>query len=512
MSAADKEIFKRYEQDLVIIAKKLADCQGEAVSSVKTQPESSFVSNLRNSITSAGNDYTAARLDMLEKIITKMSELDRVILKKTDVSMSTGRARRKSKDGSDLFSMPTHLMLVDRLLDVFAMSQRLQIVEKQRSDSGFAKKEVEEKNKEIGTLKRKLAESQMEMTTMKEKVANCLAEMKMSQKNQNADEASPTLTVSGDGKAIVTTQVDEASSLKELSELKKKLSSADQTIRDMEERMEIMASSEQSIVNAIVSITFAISNTQEIPSSESLQLKFLNKEAKQATDHLLAAITNKVGDKSRTMEQQFNDAKQDNQLLKSEFDTHKSFTDKEIAQKNAEILSLQDCLGKANNAKKEADKLLEEAKERASSARQELIEDYEGKIQKFRADSARVASMKRQMEKATAKSSELEKRCSTLEEKNLSLSSTVDSLKSDLIAQEKINKNLLNTIKKMSDDSNKNDFADTFEEVMREEMMAMKQAFETKLKIARHENEILTRKHQTEISRIETSQSTTGLR
>jgi chromosome segregation ATPase len=52
-----------------------------------------------------------------------------------------------------------------------------------------------------------------------------------------------------------------------------------------------------------------------------------------------------------------------------------------------------------------------------------------------------------------------------------------------------------------------NNFFDTFEEVMQEEMFTMKMAFEAKLKAARDESEALSKKHQQEIQRLQASSS-----
>ena len=49
------------------------------------------------------------------------------------------------------------------------------------------------------------------------------------------------------------------------------------------------------------------------------------------------------------------------------------------------------------------------------------------------------------------------------------------------------------------------DFLDTFEEVMRDEMSAMKSAFELKLRLAREEADASTRRHQQEIARMQTA-------
>jgi hypothetical protein len=72
----------------------------------------------------------------------------------------------------------------------------------------------------------------------------------------------------------MSVEVDDHRS-KEIKELKALLANSEQKARDMEERIEIMAASEQSTLNGIVSMTFALSNSQEVPTPEKLSLKFL---------------------------------------------------------------------------------------------------------------------------------------------------------------------------------------------------------------------------------------------
>ena len=280
-----KENMKRYEQDLVILSKKIADCQGDSNPVpglvLPTQPESLFVNNLRNSVGSANNENTL-RLNILERIMGKLTELDRVILKKTDLGQSTTRPRRKSKDGSDLFSLPTHLLMVDRLLDVFAMSQRLQIIEKEKGGSkSVSSKEssidLEKKNQEIEKLKKSLADAEVAKEKYKRFANEKDAEFEKLKREQNKGANTPRgdnskLTVIGDGKAIVAVEVGDNRS-KEISELKSKLEKSEQKVRDMEERMEIIAASEQGIISAIASMTFAMSNSNEIPTPDKLNLK-----------------------------------------------------------------------------------------------------------------------------------------------------------------------------------------------------------------------------------------------
>jgi hypothetical protein len=292
-----KENMKRYEQDLTILSKKIADCQGDNTPVpglvLPTQPESLFVNNLRNSVDkgNSGNENTL-RLNMLERIMDKLADLDRVILKKTDLGTTTARARRKSKDGSDLFSMPTHLLLVDRLLDVFTVSQRLQIIEKQRGassssdgSSSSSSKDIAKKNSEIEKLNKQLQEAEVAKNKYETFATEKDAELEAfkrehhgcsTSKGKSTDKGGDMskLTVIGDGKAVVSVEVNGNQS-NEITELKGLLAKSEQQVRDMEERIEIMAASEQSTLNGIVSLTFALSNSQDVPTPEKLSLQFL---------------------------------------------------------------------------------------------------------------------------------------------------------------------------------------------------------------------------------------------
>ena len=203
---------------------------------------------------------------------------------------------------------------------------------------------------------------------------------------------------------------------------------------------------------------------------------------------------------------------QERELLQSEFDAYKSTSQTEMARKNAEILELQESLSKAYNANEEAGLELKQTQTKNAESRKELIVEYEKKIQDFRADNASSASIKRQLEKTTANLQNLEKKYTISEDKNIELKHIVDSLKSEITALEKLNHNLKETVKKMTNDANKNDFADTFEEVMREEMMSMKSAFEAKLRIAQDQVEVMSKKRLSEIRNIEGSKSTSGFR
>ena len=61
------------------------------------------------------------RLSLLERILSKTNELDKEVLKRTTSSGLPKRARRKSIS-TNLFCLPSHLLIVDRLLDLYKQS------------------------------------------------------------------------------------------------------------------------------------------------------------------------------------------------------------------------------------------------------------------------------------------------------------------------------------------------------------------------------------------------------
>ena len=102
-----------------------------------------------------------------------------------------------------------------------------------------------------------------------------------------------------------------------------------------------------------------------------------------------------VGDKSKAAVAQYNDIREQHKHTNVELEALKSSSQTELARKNAEILALQESLSKAYTENEKAGGILKEVKENYANSRKDLIEDYEGKIQQYRADNASSASMKR---------------------------------------------------------------------------------------------------------------------
>ena len=84
---------------------------------------SSFISGLKTEDKKSVDSESFVRLSLLEKILLKTNEFDIEVLKKTASSSLPEMGCRKSIS-SNLFCLPSHLLITDRLLDLFKQSQR----------------------------------------------------------------------------------------------------------------------------------------------------------------------------------------------------------------------------------------------------------------------------------------------------------------------------------------------------------------------------------------------------
>lgn len=119
------DIVNQYQNDLEILQQRISSLTG--VKPIETHPtvSSSFVSGIRR--VTEEKKYTDAesieRLPILEKVLSKITEYDREILKSTTAANTSEKSRSSSTE-DDLFSLPAHLLVADRLMDLFIQSNR----------------------------------------------------------------------------------------------------------------------------------------------------------------------------------------------------------------------------------------------------------------------------------------------------------------------------------------------------------------------------------------------------
>jgi predicted nucleic acid-binding Zn-ribbon protein len=104
---------------------------------------------------------------------------------------------------------------------------------------------------------------------------------------------------------------------------------------------------------------------------------------------------------------------------------------------------------------------------------------------------------------------EQEQKIRNFEDEKTKFDLKINTIDDELKSYKKLVETLTNKIKDLSGRGNRDtkEFLDSFEEVMRDEMMTMKTAFEMKLRSAKQEAEITSRKHHQEILRLQANRS-----
>ena len=145
LGKAQNDELQKLNQDLTLLSQRFSDLQASSNGRANPSP---FVSNIRDSTNSSitdssENSYADLKLQILDKIITKMCEIDRIILRNTEHVTEEVKENgepadkpvRRGSRGADLVSFPTHLHILDRLVDLHAKSQRVAVITKTGSQT-----------------------------------------------------------------------------------------------------------------------------------------------------------------------------------------------------------------------------------------------------------------------------------------------------------------------------------------------------------------------------------------
>lgn len=156
-------------------------------------------------------------------------------------------------------------------------------------------------------------------------------------------------------------------------------------------------------------------------------------------------------------------------------------------------LSYETATGSGSKSNAETEKLkttVEEQKKTITRLEGDLI-DYRAQLRTFETWPALVGELEVKLRNLTEEKNRYQSLHKTSEEEVLHYKKLTETLKAK--------------IKSIGDGHNVDtkDYLDTFEEVMKEEMMVMKSAFEAKLKSAKEDAEALARRHQQEIVRMQ---------
>ena len=116
----------RLEKDLDVIQRRINLLTGSKAAEGHSTVSSSFVSGIRRVTEEKKyNDAESVeRFPVIEKILAKIVEFDREVLRCTAPASTSEKSRGNSADG-DLFCLPTHFAVTDRLLELYNQVQRV---------------------------------------------------------------------------------------------------------------------------------------------------------------------------------------------------------------------------------------------------------------------------------------------------------------------------------------------------------------------------------------------------
>lgn len=132
-SKKHKEDIDKIQQDITVLSQRIAEAKGElpAIGSaaITRLPDMSSVTSSARGLNDSEKrvrDMKEMKLSTLEQLLERIAEYDRIILSKT--IPETAQNQRRKSFCSDLFMLPTHLRVIDRLLDVHTRSQRVTVI------------------------------------------------------------------------------------------------------------------------------------------------------------------------------------------------------------------------------------------------------------------------------------------------------------------------------------------------------------------------------------------------
>ncbi len=600
------ENLQRYHQDLSLLNQRLTDLQQKLGSG------SSFVANLRSNAVTEQHDGTMEdKVKIMETVLAKITELDRIVLQNTTVIKdnssntdsngnpninNSNKPVRRASRGMDLAILPTHLHVLDRIMDLHKTSQRVTVL-KQTATSHTQKEnntnneKILNKEKDIppkvpippldtnnnnnsnnmnnnvglkmsiggtASVKSPRPNPKLELANKELKEENSRFKSEIELLNKNIKDS-----ISKEKLLIEEHDKNKAKYSKEVDTLEEKINiirkSKDDEIDNLKKQLDIAnqaASDARAIADEAVAAeqaTFGLTSPRG--ESESLRddlrrseerIRYLE-EQHECNESLHAAATRSLldfGEKIASLSiEHFGSKSMGDGMhpdsgsalivaaenvstcingLQSELNTllaAKDSLESVIAsyslQQDMMSNDISSLTKENNDLKNNYENLLNEVKEGKKLA-QDRASVNDGDKQKISELQAELAVEKRktgQLDVLAGRIAELEVSLSTSIREMTSLGTKLRQGEEENKALKKLVDTLKERIRKMStgDDMSTQDFLDSFEEVMREEMMAMKGAFEKKLRLAKEEADELSKKHREELNRMTQSSPVPGL-
>jgi cell division protein FtsB len=135
-SKAQRDEVSKIQQDINVISQKIAELRGEPTPAIEpdsasVNSASPFVVGLRSLAEQERKfkDVKDLRINAMEKLLERVAEYDRLLLKETTpVVDPTAIPQRRKSFGQDLYCLPTHLHLTARLMDLHVASKRVTVI------------------------------------------------------------------------------------------------------------------------------------------------------------------------------------------------------------------------------------------------------------------------------------------------------------------------------------------------------------------------------------------------
>jgi chromosome segregation ATPase len=532
----------RLVADYNVVAQRVTEMANESNSS-----RGSYVSSLRSTVSAESEVVPDSKIVALERVLMKIADLDRLVLLKTAPEETQPAGGRRNSKSIELASLPTHLFIINRLLDLHAEAKRVTVVrthtvigggasngatEAERPESPRSnrdKKVIETLNTTVSRLNKQIEESGQKLSAAQQEVIN------LQTQNGNLKDELDKINSKQKLDDEKLAKLDEANSSLEKSKkaietLKKELDAALQAktavapvpavavqpptpavavdttiINDYEKLIAVLQSLKTGIDSKTMdSFPQSHADSLEQKSKTAVQgvvesiRKFMQQTQNEinlllaARDHLESELaTNTV--QRDILNNDLNSVASELEAMKCAYNSIES-----------ECVDLRRKIDIDRGNKQESSKSSVNAEELlATQQRLAVTTDL---LQQLQDDLAVTTNRNLELEKYPNIVSSLDGRIIALEAERAQLKATITGLTNEVDSYKRLTESLKDKLKSSSVSSDK-DFLDTFEEVMRDEMATMKSAFEAKLRAAREESDQLTRKHSQEILRLHQSNS-----
>lgn len=517
----DPEVDK-LQNDLVLLTQKIADITGEpqrappAPGSMKDS--AGFVNGLRGQTEASAYDH---KMGMLNKVLGKISELDRIVLKKTAPEKDVS-ARRGSR-GMDLISLPTHLHITDRLLDLHTKSQRVTVIKTGGGGGGAPESNGAAPNsprsakvngndaKTIEKLQQKLEDSEAKRRAVAE---DCSLARKENSALKREVEALQKAKEEAAQSSNESEAVGQRASNDEIDRLRAALAAARAEVEACQESLESETSRSLAAVKEVVARGMNISRKGSgtgtvsggsgdtpapAPSSGDGSDRGLSPEMQRA----LAVLDEGLASRESSLREELvsiNSVKEslegENQSLALNMD----LLNKDLLTSQGELEAMRTSYHQLHSETI--------GKEGAGARAEKELKAANDKIVELQTELVNAARRTLELERLPLQLEQEQNRARSFEEQTIKVQGALSGKEEECKQYQQLNEALKSKLRDMSGkDASSREFLDSFEEVLQDELMAMKSAFESKLKHKSEEADALSSRHRQEIQRLSANAS-----